>query len=103
MHRSVMAGHSSRLVAAFVLDDSAVVCVLDDETACPSTLRSLLIELSIALATILYRFDSSLDCTMPKMVRRLASRWLRPVALRKNSFPVEMWKAWQQKQLGHQA
>ena len=85
MHLSVMACHSSvgeqlfppvlplALVSALVV---VVVVVVS------------LVFSAKALATILYRFESSLGCTMLNMVRRFASRSLSPVARKKNSFPM---------------
>ena len=84
MHLSVMACHSSvgeqlfppvlplAVVATLVLVVEVVSLVVSAK----------------ALATILYRFESSLGCTMLNMVRRFASRSLSPVALKKNSFPM---------------
>ena len=84
MHLSVMACHSSvgeqlfppvlplAVVATLVLVVEVVSLVVSAK----------------ALATILYRFESSLGCTMLNMVRRFASRSLSPVARKKNSFPM---------------
>ena len=89
VHLSVMACHSSSSVHSDLVADDSVAEVAGpdvdpvgsdppDETP-PFSAK--------ARATILYRLESWSDSTMLKMVRRLASRSLRPVAVRKNSFP----------------
>lgn len=85
-HLRVMACHSSSL---FLVVLSDLVLVEEEESTSVELLELVPLLFSAnARATILYRLDSSFDCTMPNMVRRLASRSLSPVAARKNSFPV---------------
>ena len=82
MHLSVMACHSSVGEQLF-----PPVLPLTVVSALVVVVVSLVVSAK-ALATILYRFESSLGCTMLNMVRRFASRSLSPVARKKNSFPM---------------